>query len=180
MKRSVNRRCQEIAARLVDEFWATNRGYLTQKDAEIDSDFIGRGSFNSTIRVSDKVGLYRKYLKELSDFLLTSLEKDYPHLCPSICQSELQQTLDREYASLRRKIPGWLHASNLLQENICSNFEQGLTKDCAEAKASIENACALWEERRKIKRKEVWVGFFKWAIPITLTILGLVLAVVCR
>lgn len=180
MKGSGKRCCQEIVARLVDEFWGTHREELTQKDSEIDSDFIGRGLFNSTIRVSDKVGLHRQYMKELSDFLLTSLEEDYPHLRPSTCQGELQKVLEREYASLSRKVPGWLHASNLLQEGVSSTFDQGLTKDCAEAKASIENACALWEERRKITRKEVWVGFFKWAIPITLTILGLVLAVVCR
>ena len=180
MKRSAKRRCQKIVARLVDDFWAKHREELKQKDSVIDSDFIGRGLSNSTGPTCDKVGLHRQYLEKLSDFLLTSLEKDYPHLRPSTCQRQLQQALEREYGSLSRKVPGWLHASNLLQENICSNFDQGLMKDYAKTKASIANACALWEERRKVRRKKAYIGFLKWAIPITLTILGLILAIVCR
>lgn len=176
MKRSANKRCQEIVARLVDEFWATNRGDLTQKDSEIDSDFIARGLFNSTARVGDKVGLHRRYLKRLSDSLLTSLEKDYPHLCPSTCQSELQKVLEREYASLSRKVPGWLRDSNLLQEGISSTFDQGLTKDCSEAKTSIENACALWEERWRLKKREKRIHLLKWTagigVPSILVIAG--------
>ena len=168
MKCYGRKRCQEIVARLVDDFWAANRDDLRQKDARIDSDHIERGSFNSTARVSDKSGLHRQYLKELYDFLLAHLEKDYPHLRPSACESELQETLEREYGGLARKIPGWLHDSNLLQDGIRSNLEQGLMRDCAETKAHIRNSCALWKERWRLRRREKRIHILKWTATIGL------------
>jgi len=169
MKCSADVRCSQIIARLVHDFWARHGDELRQKDSEIDADFISRGLFNTTARISDKVGLHRQYLEQLSQSLLTSLEEDYPQVRPSACQLELQQVLEGEYTRLSLKVPGWLHASNLLQEDIRASFEQGIVKHCDKAKKDVENACALWNVRW-IERRRRWYRDPKWLVGIGVSV----------
>lgn len=180
MKRGTKGHCKEIVAKLVDQFWAKHKGELEEKCSKVDADSINHGLFNSTGPVADKARLHRQCLKDLSGFLVASLENEYPHVRPAACVDELQQILQSEYDKLVRKIPAWLQSANLLQKNISSSFESGLAKDCEEAKASIANACALWEERWKAKkvreRKKVvkyCIGLFLAIATLVATVLGL-------
>jgi hypothetical protein len=175
MKRATDMRCGQIIAGLVHDFWARYGDELTRKDSEIDADSINRGLFNSTARISDKVGVHRQYVEQLSQFLLTSLERDYPQVRPSACQAELEQALEDEYARLSRRVPGWLHASNLLQDDIRIGFEQGIIKYCDKAKKDVENACVLWNVRW-IERRRRWYRDPKWlvgiGVPVVIAVLG--------
>ncbi|OHB66882.1 MAG: hypothetical protein A2Y77_02690 [Planctomycetes bacterium RBG_13_62_9] len=167
-------KCREIIARLANDFQAKYATELKKEAASTSSDFIRRGLGNCTARVSAVLALHYEYARRLAEFLVQALEKDYAHLRPSICETELTKIIENEYGSIRRKVPGWLQESSLLANpEILASYEQGVTQKAEQAKKSIANACILWEERWKAQRQKKRNHLLKWAAGILLT------AIVC-
>jgi len=172
MRRSARRGCREIVRRLAEDFRARNASGLTKRTSEADQDFISRTLFNSTGRVSKQLGIHYEFLTMLADFLIKSLEEDYPHLSPSRCRPQLLKCMDDGFADLARKVPGWLSESQLLGDDMLGSFDQSITCERKKVKMNIANACTLWEERWKAKRG--WYRDPRW-VTIAVSILALII-----
>jgi hypothetical protein len=173
MRHSSEATCREILARLVEDFRAKCGDELKEVPS-VNQDFISRPLFNSTARVSKILTLHYEYARKLEESLVQAIEKDYRHLRPSICETELTKIIESEYTRIGRKVAGWLQESQLLANpDILASYEQDVTQKAEQAKKSIANACILWEERWKAQRQEKRNHLLKWAVGILLT------AIVC-
>jgi len=162
--------CKEIIVRLADDFWAKQKGELTKKVGEISQDFIDRRQYNSTERVKQLVCIHHDYIDKLLDSLIESLESNYEHLSPIKCKPRLLKIVEREFANLARKVPGWLNESQLLNRDQVTlrSFEGNIQKKKEEAKIQLENRCSLWEQRWKVKKRRKRIksikAFLKWFV----------------
>jgi len=154
--------CKEIIVRLANDFWAKQKGELTKKVGEISQDFIDKGLYKSTARVGKLVHIHYDYIAKLLDFLIQSLEKDYQHLSPIKCKPHLLDIVEREFANLTCKVPGWLHESQLLDKGTRISFEDSVQKKKKEVKGHLENRRSLWEQRWN-KRRRFWRNSTFWA-----------------
>jgi hypothetical protein len=113
MRHSSEATCREILARLVEDFRAKCGDELKEVPS-VNQDFISRPLFNSTARVSKILTLHYEYARKLEESLVQAIEKDYRHLRPSICETELTKIIESEYTRIGRKVAGWLQESQLL------------------------------------------------------------------
>ena len=164
MAGSAGKKYEEIVSRLASEFWAKNGDSLKKDSAHVQQDLIDHGLFNTTSKLSKLLDLHYQYLNRLVDFLTDSIEKNHTQLRPAKCKRYLVQIADSEYEELRRKVPGWLHQSQLLDEKIRASFEQGVTAQKDKARESLENKCALWQERWKKKKRQKGIELIKWFV----------------
>ena len=163
MADSAEKKYEEIVSRLASEFWAKNADALRKESAQIQQDLINRGLFNTTLKVSNLLDLHHRYLDRLIDFLTGSIEESYAQLRPTKCKKYLLQILDNEYGKLQCKGPSWLHQSQLSDDKMLAQFEQGVIAKRDAARNSLENKCALWEERWQQKRRG---SYLKWGLKL--------------
>jgi hypothetical protein len=161
---------------LVEDFWARSANDLTKEATSMDQDFIDQGLFHSTVRVSKRMSLHCEFLCKLAGVIVESLEKNYPHLRPSVCQTELINIIEAEYEKLSPMTAAWLHESLPSDAMALASFKQNVTRETEQAKSNIVNACALWAKRWKAgkreKRNSLLKGLAKVGVPAVLVILG--------
>lgn len=173
MPSSGKNKYREIISGLVSEFWAENGDTLKKDCGHVQQDLISSGRFNTTRKVSKLLELHYQYLNIIVDFLTDSIEKNYAQLRPAKCKKYLVQIVDSEYENLGRKVPDWLHSSQILDEKTLAMYEDGVIAEKEKSRASLENKCALWEERWKRKRRKRSVKILFLAITaILIPVLG--------
>jgi len=164
---------EEIIIRLAEDFRAEQKGDLAKRIGETNHDFIDRGLFNSTARVVQLIQIHYDYIAMLIEFLANSIENSYAQLHPAKCRKFLVQIVDSEYEELVRKVPSWLHESQLLNDEMCASSKHGVITKRDTTRVDLENKCALWEERWRQRRK--WYHDPKWIIGIIVAVILAVL-----
>jgi hypothetical protein len=146
------KKCEKIIKRLVQEYHSRHRQEAKQIIAKIAQDHISRGLSGSTVVVTKKLAVEYNYIGKLVDFLLQSLEKDFPKFPSKACKEILINTVEAEFKKLPAIANNWLMEANFLQPDMIKQYGNGISKRLEETKKNIENRCELSNEKRGQKK----------------------------
>ena len=168
------KKCEKIINTLIQEYHLHHRKEAKNQIGKVAIDHISRGFANSTAVVSRKLAVEYDYIDKLVDFLLQSLEKDFPKIDLKSCEEFLVRAVEIEYKKLPPTANTWLMQACMAQQGIIKQYENGILKKLKETKKSIENRCALSTEKRTQRK---WWKDPKWIIGTMITIISIIIGI---
>ena len=148
MKNTRKNNCDDVVELLVKKYWSESKRELDQKIAQIAQDFISRGLFNSTARVSKQLHATIEYVNKLIGYILESMKKDFGHIPLGAFKNKLLSVVEREYEKLIPKTTAWLFEGNLAQKDILEQYKNGIIGEMGKSKEKIEIQCAISEKEK--------------------------------
>jgi len=138
MKNSQQNDCEEIVELLVKDYYSKYKSDLDQEIARIAQDFIDRGLFNSTVRVSRQLDTEYEYIQKLIDYIIKSLKQDFKHIALQACKDKLLTIAETEYRKLIPRTNSRLVQANLAQKGLLESYEKGILDEMKKGKEKIE------------------------------------------
>ncbi|MBA7691426.1 hypothetical protein ES703_99970 [subsurface metagenome] len=121
---------------------------LKRRIGEIAQDFVNRGLFNNTARVSKQLHAEFEYIQKLIDYIVKSLKQNFGHIPLPSCKNKLFTIVEREYKKLIPKTTARLVEGNLAQKGMLENYGKGILAEMEKAEVKIEIRCAVLEKEK--------------------------------
>ena len=148
MKNTRQNNHDDVIDLLVKKYWSESNSELDQKIGQIAQDFIGRKTYNNTVRINKQLHTEYEFLQKLIEHIIESIKQDFSHIPLATCKEKLLSVVEIEYKKLIPNTTSRLVQANFGQKYMLEQYKGNIIDEMEEAKEKIEIQCAISEEEK--------------------------------